>query len=59
MNSTPMVAVSVWGGAHDGSRFLVSRQSIRERIELRFLGDFYLVDRDRTGWKAIYSRRPL
>jgi len=52
----PMVAVSVWGGAHDGARFLVPHRSVWIRRELRFLGHSYTVDHDeRTGWKAVYA----
>jgi hypothetical protein len=51
----PMVAVTVWGGAHDGARFLIPRRSIVESRRLRFMGDFFTIGHDnRTGWTAIY-----
>ncbi len=53
-----MVAVSVWGGAHDGARLLVSSHSIRQARELRFMGHSYIVTSDaRTGWTAVYTER--
>ncbi len=56
MATKPMVAVSVWGGAHDGARFLIPRRSIWESRPLQFLGDFFTVDYDnRVGWTAIYT----
>jgi hypothetical protein len=56
MATEPMVAVSVWGGAHDGARFLIPRRSIWESRLLRFLGDVFTVGHDnRTGWTAIYT----
>jgi hypothetical protein len=54
MAPNPLVAVSVWGGAHDGARFLIPRCSIWESRPLQFLGDFFTVGHDnRTGWTAI------
>lgn len=56
MATKPMVAMSVWGGAHDGARFLVSHRSVEQHHELRYLGHSYTVDHDeRTGWKAIFT----
>jgi hypothetical protein len=58
MTTKPMVALSVWGGANDGARFLVAHRSVMERHELRFLGECYTVRHDeRTGWKAVYAKR--
>jgi hypothetical protein len=58
MSTNLMVAVSVWGGANDGARFLVAHRSVMERRELRFLGECYTVRHDeRTGWKAVYANR--
>ncbi len=57
MATSPMVAVSVWGGAHDGARFLVALPSILERPELRYLGTKYTIRHlDPTGWRAVYAR---
>ena len=57
MAMKPMVPVSVWGGAHDGARFLIPRSSIWESRPLRFLGDFFTVRYDnRAGWTAFYTR---
>ena len=59
MATSPMVAVSVWGGAHDGARFLVALRSVLERPELRYLGTTYTIRRqDPTGWNAVYTRGP-
>jgi hypothetical protein len=51
-----MVPVSVWGGAHDGARFLIPRSSIWESRLLRLLGDCFTVGYDkRAGWTAFYT----
>ncbi|MEP6562019.1 MAG: hypothetical protein ABJD68_13215 [Nakamurella sp.] len=56
MVTKPMVAVSVWGGAHDGARFQIPRRNIREAGLLRFSGDFFTFGYDnRIGWTAIYT----
>jgi len=55
MAMKPMVAVPIWGGAHNGARVLLSpvRAFGRPR-QLRYLGQSYIVDRDeRNGWKAV------
>jgi hypothetical protein len=52
----PMVAVSVWGGAHDGDRILVDRSRLGEPRELRFLGHRYIACHDdQTGWRAVFT----
>lgn len=63
MATTPMVAVSVWGGAHDGARLLVAQHRISQPRELEFLGHSYVVGHDdRRGWQAVFTghrrRRP-
>ncbi len=56
MATKPMVAVSVWGGAHDGDRILVDRSRLGQPRELRFLGDRYATRYDdQTGWRAIFT----
>jgi hypothetical protein len=59
METKAMVAVTVWGGANDGARFLASHRSVQVSRDLRFLGDSYtLRDDERTGWTAMYAKRP-
>ncbi len=56
MATKPMVPVSVWGGAHDGARFLIPLGSMWESRPLQFLGDFFTVGYDnRAGWTAFYT----
>ena len=55
MATKPMVPVSVWGGAHDGARFLIPRSSIWESRPLRFMGDFFTVGYDNRAATAFYT----
>ncbi|MGS0684445.1 hypothetical protein ACVBEQ_04670 [Nakamurella sp. GG22] len=56
MATKPMVAVSVWGGAHDGDRILIDRSRLGQPRELRFLGHLYTPSYDdQTGWRAIFT----
>ncbi len=50
----PLVTVSVWGGAHDGDRFLIARRKVQEGGQLRYLGAGYaFCHDDHAGWRVL------